>query len=92
MGETNYFNAIPSNKSIENHDPHRNSNAAKGAFTDEARDQLAKAVQEDATTVTMDEHTMEIRYFDTYVAVTAINHERLPHGTFDLETLRRRVS
>ena len=86
-----YFLPIPSNKSIENYDPHRNASAAKGAFSDEARDALAKAVEDRKTSVQMDDHVMWIRYYTDYIHVVSKAPGGLPCGNFDRKVLASRL-
>jgi hypothetical protein len=91
--ETNagYFLPLTSNKTIENYDPRHAHSAAKGAFSDEARDALAIAVSKKQRTAIMDKHTMDLKYYPTYVHAVARNANQLPCGNFDRETLTRRL-
>lgn len=83
------FVALEPNKSIENYDPHRQANLARGAFSDEAREALAIAVKVKATGVNMDGRRMAITYHKEHVYVVAIDGG-LPCGTFSYSTLRQR--
>ncbi len=86
-----YFLPITSNKSIENYEPRHAHNAAKGAFSDEARDALAKAVSDGKTSVKMDDHTMQIKRYTDYVHVVSTTPGGLPCGNFDRKTLASRL-
>lgn len=94
MAQTNksgFFLPIESNKNIENYEPRPALKAAKGAFSDEARDALAVAVSKHKDTALMDNHTMEIKYYESYVYVVARNTGKLPAGTFNKELLQKRL-
>ena len=91
--ETNkgYFLPIDSNKSIENFQPRYAHNAAKGAFSEEARDALALAVSKKQRTVLMDGNPMTVLYYKDYVHVVASNSAKLPCGNFDKKILAGRL-
>jgi len=85
-----YFLPLPPNKAIENYEFQHAHKAAMGAFTDKARDALAKAVEKNKPTVVMDDRTMDIKYYEEYVHVSA-QRVGLPCGNFDRKVLASRL-
>lgn len=84
------FKPLESNKSIENYEAR--SSPHKGAFTEQARDALARAVDEKRKLVSMDDIMMTIIYREVDVFIRPDSAMRfLPCGVFDYETLRDRL-
>jgi hypothetical protein len=84
------FKPLAPNSAIENYQAR--STAAKGVFTDEARDELAKAVKQEKPTVVMDKWLMYIDYRSDHVYIVADNGPGLPCGTFNRKDLARRLN
>lgn len=82
------FVAIAPNPAIEKYQ-YGSKEAHKGAFSDEARVELAKAFHKEKDTVVMDGRVMVIKNFQdkAYVYVSPISGSGLPCGTFSYEKL-----